>query len=406
MSHSPYRVTASDLTERHYRLFERGLFPDLIRRLILLSDNSVRDIQFRAHESIAISGWDGSIDYAKGSTYVPTGASRWELGTNQDAAGKVKSDFEKRNAPTSVLKKRGRPKKNVDSATFAKSASDSLVAQSAGRSAMLQEVEELVLVDSVNRSQTTLVFVVGREWPGGKKWASTQTLKSEWNAIKVIDATDLHTWLTQHSGVHLWFSRELGKPVIGTNDIENWWLDWTCTSSLNIQSDWLLVGRSEHRDNLLKWLSSKEEAFPVFGSSAEEARAFIAASIMALSEEERLPLLGRIVIVSREEVWEQLVWEEKKLVLIFDFESNRQDRLCASATRRGHQVILACSKGLTGTEVSADVLPAIKPEELQAKLEQLGMPTDIAAFNALMTSRLFTNPDSQSMKWPFLNRQV
>ncbi|MFC6225630.1 hypothetical protein ACFP2F_20455 [Hymenobacter artigasi] len=404
MLHSPHLVTASDLTERHYRLVERGLFPDLIRRLILISDHSVRDIQFRAYESIAISGWDGSIDQAKGSTYVPAGASRWELGTNQDAASKVKSDFEKRNAPASLLTRRGRPKKNADLATSEKNDSVSLAAQSASQPAMPQEAEELVPVDSLNRSQTTLVFVVGREWPGGKEWASSQTVKSEWNAIKVFDATDIHTWLTQHSGIHLWFSRQLGSPVSGTNDIENWWLDWTYTSSLDIQSDWLLVGRSEHRDKLLKWLSSKEEAFPVFGCSAEEARAFIAACIMALSEDERLPLLGRIVIVSREDVWEQLVWEEKKLVLIFDFESTKQDRLCASATRRGHQVILACSQGLTGTEASADVLPAIMPEILQAKLEQLGMPTEIAAFNALMTSQLFTNPDSQSLKWPFLNR--
>jgi hypothetical protein len=75
--HLSHLITATDLTERQYRLAERGLFPDLIRCLILASDDLVRGIQFRAYESVAISGWDGIVDQAQGATHVPAGASRW-----------------------------------------------------------------------------------------------------------------------------------------------------------------------------------------------------------------------------------------------------------------------------------------------------------------------------------------
>lgn len=57
-------VSATDLHERYYRLPERGLFPNLIRRLIIDSDASVRWIHFRAHEGTALPGWDGIIDQA------------------------------------------------------------------------------------------------------------------------------------------------------------------------------------------------------------------------------------------------------------------------------------------------------------------------------------------------------
>lgn len=91
-------ITATELHEREVRLAERGLFPELIRRLLIASDPSVRWIHFRAHEGTAIGGWDGRIEHAHGaSPYVPAGGSRWELGTNQDALTKLKADFEKRN---------------------------------------------------------------------------------------------------------------------------------------------------------------------------------------------------------------------------------------------------------------------------------------------------------------------
>ncbi|MBF9239517.1 hypothetical protein I2I05_19140 [Hymenobacter sp. BT683] len=395
MLHSPHLVTATDLTERHYRLEERGLFPDLVQRLILSSDLSVRGLQFRSYESIAISGWDGIVEQADGSTFVPTGASRWEIGTNVDAQSKVKSDFEKRNAPPAPPKKRGRPKKNPPATS---AVGVTAVGAPTAPPVGIVSPEELVF-----RGKTTLVFVIGREWPDNRTWAAAQTKANEWKAIRVFDASDIYTWLTQHPGLHLWLSRQMGKPVRGTNDLENWWADWAFSINIRIQPDWLIAGRQQHRDRLIEWLKEGDAIFPIFGKSTREAQAFLAACVMSLAEDDRLTLLGRIVLVAREDVWEELVWEEKKLILVFDFLSERQYVLCSMAARQGHRVIITNPQQDERNIPSNSLLPPIGVEELRALLIQQGMPAQLASTNTQLASQLFTGSNSQVMKWPFLN---
>lgn len=225
-------ITATDLHERSVRLAERGLFPDLIRRLILASDSSVRWLHFRAHEGIAIGGWDGRIEQADGAApYVPTGASRWELGTNQDALTKIKSDFEKRNA-----------------------------------------------TPDADASQITLIFAVIRRRADKEDWAKEFTSKSPYREVHIIDADDLETWLQQHPGVHVWLSVILGKYVEGALDLESWWLDWAHQTTPTMLPEWLLAGRPTTQTRISEWLNGTDDTLSVFASTSDEARALVAAS--------------------------------------------------------------------------------------------------------------------------------
>jgi len=170
---------------------------------------------------------------------------------------------------------------------------------------------------------------------------------------------------------------------------------------LEIQPDWLVAGRQQYRDRLMDWIREGDDVFPIFARSTQEAQAFLASCVMSLPEEDRLPLLGRIVMVAREDVWEELVWEEQKLILVFDFAAERQRRLCSMAARQGHRVIITNPQQEEGMPRNS-LLPPLGQAELRALLEQQGMPTQMASANVELASQLFTNPQSQALKWPYL----
>lgn len=338
-------ITAQDLHDRSFRLAERGIFPDLIRRLIIASDKSVRWLHFRAHEGTAIGGWDGRIDQADGAIpYVPTGPSRWELGTNQDALTKIKSDFDKRNAT---------PEPNAD--------------------------------------QITLVFAVVRRRADKEEWAKELTVKSAYKEVHIIDADDLETWLPQHPGIHIWLSVMLGKYVEGAQDLENWWLDWANQTAPVMQTAWLLAGRTAAQTRLTSWLSDAAgdpKPHSVFASTADEARAFIAACILTLPTEQREAWLTRTIVVTSELIWEQLIRTEEKLLLIPQFESDRLGQLCAAATRQRHRVLLP--RPGSEAKTTDEVVPPLSREALQEALENVGFPKLDAAEKASLARRSFT----------------
>jgi len=367
-------ISATDLHDRSFRLAERGLFPELIRRLILASDSSVRWLHFRGHEGTAIEGWDGSIDQANGAApYVPAGPSRWELGTNKNAPSKIKSDFEKRNAAPVVKAKKGRKPKAVPGAVPEPEAPIAI---------------PVPLLPSVDRSKTSLVFVVARRWSEKEEWARKQTADTEWKEVHVIDADDLETWLQEYPAVHIWLSVQLSTYVNGALDLNTWWLDWAHQTSPVIQPTWMLAGRSAVHSRITNWLNGNDDTLSVFASTSDEARAVIAASILLLPEQEREAIITHTIVVSDEVIWQQLVRYQKKLLLIPDFESNKFSQLVAAATRNGHRVIL----GRPATTATPDdkVVPPLNREELQKELQDFGLQSLDAGEKASLARRSFT----------------
>src|SRR5579871_178415 len=58
----------------------QGVFPRLVRRL-LVNTPAVLDLSvIRADEGVAVHGWDGLVRARRGSLWVPAGPSAWEFG--------------------------------------------------------------------------------------------------------------------------------------------------------------------------------------------------------------------------------------------------------------------------------------------------------------------------------------
>src|SRR4051794_8292273 len=77
----------------------RVRLPQLVRKLIFATDDSIVRRDFPAGEDVQRPGWDGvleTLDSEKGSDFVPRGISGWEMGADKGPAAKANDDFEKR----------------------------------------------------------------------------------------------------------------------------------------------------------------------------------------------------------------------------------------------------------------------------------------------------------------------
>ena len=83
------------MSRENQRKFQE-LLPLLIKKLILNSCKSISNIRMPHGDDIYAPNFDGTIYCAEQSTYVPSGLSVWEFGTNSDYFKKINEDYEKR----------------------------------------------------------------------------------------------------------------------------------------------------------------------------------------------------------------------------------------------------------------------------------------------------------------------
>ena len=83
------------LSTEKSRLFQE-LLPELVKRLIIDSSKSLSSIRIPSKDDIWAPGFDGIIENDEKNTYVSSGKSVWEFGTNNDSLTKINDDYEKR----------------------------------------------------------------------------------------------------------------------------------------------------------------------------------------------------------------------------------------------------------------------------------------------------------------------
>ena len=282
---SPTLVDATDLEQWADRLEAQGLFPQLVRRLILATGQQLRKVSFRSGEGTRHRGWDGVVKAGKGTPFVPAGVSGWELGTGKDVRRKAQEDYQKRTRNPGVLK----PK------------------------------------------QTTFVFVTPRRWRDKQEWAQERRRKGKWRDVWVHDADDLETWLEKAPAVHVWLSIRLGKRPADVLDLETHWEDWNAAHAPPPFDKEVVI-------RIHRWLRAKPASLPWPADSREEAIAIFAAALHNLPEEKRTSLLSRTVVVCSEQALRVLADRSCPLIFVVDFEV---DALAvADATRKGHHVLV------------------------------------------------------------------
>ncbi|MHB1095616.1 MAG: helix-turn-helix transcriptional regulator [Gemmatimonadaceae bacterium] len=161
-----------------------------LRTLVMSTTSEIVRLDFPGNDDAERAGWDGFVETAHASPWVPSGKSGWEFGTNDDPTTKANHDLEKRRHESS----RG------------------------------------------ERLDTTFVFVTPRHWPGKQSWASTQNATADWKEIRAYDSSDLEQWLEQSIGGQVWFADETNRaPGSGARSLDRVWREWTdvCQPSLS-----------------------------------------------------------------------------------------------------------------------------------------------------------------------------
>lgn len=154
-------LTATQLQnycETHPREFQ-ALLPELVKRLIICSQPSLNGIRIPTSDDIWAPGFDGIIECSNDSTYVGSGISVWEFGTNSNVLSKINDDYKKRTE-------------------------DSL---------------------GIDKAEAMFYLVTPRIWAvqsiSIKEWEQEKT---DWKSVRVYDGVVLADWINSEPAVYAW----------------------------------------------------------------------------------------------------------------------------------------------------------------------------------------------------------
>ncbi|HIY66609.1 MAG TPA: helix-turn-helix domain-containing protein [Candidatus Agrococcus pullicola] len=286
----PELITANELNIWAARDDAKTAFPELMRRLLAVTPG-ISNLQVRAHEGVAASGWDGTATSA-GSAYLPVGELRFEFGTEANPKGKAQSDYDKR-----------------------------------------------VLALPADAS-SVFVFATPRNWASGNAWASDRAAEKRFSDVKAIDAHILEGWLQELPPVHRWISERLGYRPRDAQTIERWWQAFQGRTTVALPADFFTAGRIAEADELRATLTaagSGDEIVAIQAPWSEEALAFTFAALAAQND-----LLYRAIVVTDSAAWQRLTESRSPLILVPLF-SDAPD--LAAAIDNGHRVILIAEPG-------------------------------------------------------------
>jgi len=319
----PMLADATDLDQWARRRDAQGYLPLLVRRLVRATAGRVEELTFASGEGVQLGGWDGIVRAPEGDEHVPSGVSGWELGTNSGIKGKADDDYEKR---------RG----------------DAL---------------------GLDPEQTTFVFVTSRRWGGKDDWVREKREEGVFREVRAYDADDLESWLEQAPAVHVWISRRLGKYPPGVIGLDDRWEEWSRGTQPEMSPDLVIAGREDESGALVSWLAQEENAvFSLKAESADQAVAFLSASVIRLPEDERDLHLARSVVVEDRTAWRSLALSETPLLLIPAFGA---EDLISGAVSGGHRVFVPVGSGGRASGFSSE-LPRPKREAAREALLQHG----------------------------------
>jgi hypothetical protein len=343
-------ATASDLASwAANRRDAQAMLPQLVRRLVTATAADLTRVSVRAGEGVGLPGWDGIVEAAGWSAFVPEGLSVWEMGVGEPE-DKAQKDYRKRtDEPGDVVP-----------------------------------------------AEATFMFVTPRRWAKKDSWVERRKAEGTWKDVRVIDGDDLEAWLETAPSIHAWVSDLLGKDVWEAESLERWWDVWSKATRPSLPAAVLVSGRDEEVSRVLSFLSETEGSTSVVGDSQDEALAFLAAALVGAPRR-----LDRSLIVRTQAAWRRLSTWPTPLVLFPTFERPP----VASAVQAGHHVIVPLGRE---AKTSGGIqLPRVRRAGIEEALRDAGVPRDRASDLATLGRRslfslrrtLAVNPDADRPEW-------
>ncbi|MEN3282796.1 MAG: hypothetical protein V7607_3936 [Solirubrobacteraceae bacterium] len=330
----PHLVDASDIQQwAQDRIQARSEFPRLVRRLIGQTNDQVVRLEMRAGKEVDVKGYDGIVEAARGTPFVPEGMSVWELGTGADPAAKASNDY------------RDRTK-------------DSL---------------------GVEKGDAVFVAVAARRWDGKDDWARRRGAEGVWRDVRALDVSDIEQALESAPAVHFAFSEMVGKPVSGVRTIEDWWQRFSTITRPVLTPELVLAGRADQAANLLRLVAQEGRITTIAAPGTDDVIAFVAGALMTMQGSGRDDLLARTLIVHDALSLRMLEHSPSLLILVpFEEELRRAAELV-----RTHHIIMLAPEG-TPSDIQ---LPSIDREAFASTLRESGVEDATARWLAAAAHR-------------------
>jgi len=290
-------IDATDLEQWAARRDAQGTFPMLLQKLVAATIGPSEHIQFPANEAIQLPGWDGLVYSERAAGYVPSGHSGWELGVQRTAIlKKAQDDYDKRTAQSEPL----------------------------------------------DPAESTFVFVTPRTWAKKDVWVKERRGEKSWKDVRAYDATDLVNWIERHPSVGLWLAVQMGKRPQGAHLLEEIWTEWSLATRWPLSEDLVLADRDQEAAELLKWLRGEPSTMALKAETADEAAAFVFATLRTLPPDLAAHYLSRSVIATNADTARSLSDGADPLIIIL---LDPDPGLAQRIARAGHFVILAYGDG-------------------------------------------------------------
>lgn len=256
-------------------------FPHLIKSLIIAVVQPEK-LRFPSGAAVYLPGFDGVVANSEQNRFVPTGLSVWELGTNIDFKGKANGDYKKRSIEKT------------------------------------KEIEDGKTATKLDRSQTTFVFVTPLVWGDKDKWVAERKAGGIWKDVIILDGVDIEEWIEAAPAVSLQFAADLGLvPPEGLQTLEQAWEDWSRRTKPPVSETLVLVDREDQEKELIARLTGPPSTFIIRGDSPREAWGFALAALRHVaSEEDRLALCARSIVVDSDETVNRLLNLQNHIIVL------------------------------------------------------------------------------------------
>lgn len=305
----------------------RSRFAVLLRTLIHSTGRGVTRIDFPGNDDAERPGWDGQLDVAQGTPWIPAGPSGWEFGTNEDPKAKAEGDY-------------GKSTKAVSKA---------------------------------DRAALTFVFVTPRAWPGKNEWSALKRAKHEWRDVRAYDASDLEQWIEQSIAAQVWFAHEVGRETHGVRTLSQCWSDWADVVEPSLPGSLFTPAIEGAKQSLLSRLAQEPtEPIVVMADSTDEALAFVARFFETVDDSRVAELRDRVLVFDEPGTAKKLAQGTPKFVAVVH--SRAVERDLATLTKTV-QCIVVYPRNAANVEAHV-VLEPLSYERFNAPLEAAGYSRD------------------------------
>ena len=304
-------ITASQLKNwfSEEQNLSRGVFPELIERLIKESCDKIDKIIFPSGDNINIDGVDGElIAKINNNQFVPNGHSYWELGaTTITSSRKINTDFYKRTREISQDEQ-----KNI-----------------------------------------SFVLITPKTFTSKNKQVKKTELtkKSSWQDIRIIDGIDLEEWLSRCVMTSMWLLNQYSNKKLAFNSLYNATKQIQKETTPSMSLKLYTISRENETQKLYSLIENKK-TIKIAGSSLFESYRFIVSSLS-----QNCAVENRVIICSDFVSFSELDNTLKNIILVANFTFPNNSNLNPQNT---HIIIL----GKEIKDLNYDILLTPRPQQI------------------------------------------